>query len=150
MTDSATGAFLRLLAERAVADPAYLGWALRAYAEAEEQSLDDLLRQLGVAESQSTSLILSLRPSGGRLPEMLRAVCERFGADEMLLLSVLRQVEVLESLREGAVSPTADAGLLMAARMRDESTGSRRVSDESETNPESGRHSEGEEGTRAC
>lgn len=149
MTDGATGVYLRLLAERAAADQAYLGWALRSYAMAEEQSLSDVLKRLGVAENDTTGLMLSLRPQGERFADMLKAICGRFGADEVLLLVVLRQVEVLESLRTGAVRPDADAGLLLAARMREEVADPSRPREQSETDAEDERRAEGGEGSRA-
>ena len=47
-------------------------------------------------------------------------VCARFGSDELGLLTVLRQVEVLDTLRQGGgAGVSGDAGLLMAARMLD-------------------------------
>jgi len=120
----AAGAFLRLLAERAAADPAYLAWAVRTYAEAEGQPTTDVLTQLGVAEHSATDFLVSLRPAGERFAEMLTAICVRFGADEPALLTVLREVEVLDAFRSGGPhgAADADAGLLMAARMRDEGT----------------------------
>jgi hypothetical protein len=117
-------AFLSLLAERAAIDPAFLGSVVQLYAQAEGRSHAHVLAELGVAESSATDFLVSLRPTGERFAEMLRAICIRFGANENRLLGVLRQVEVLEAFAGGDQSASAsgstDAGLLMAARMKDD------------------------------
>lgn len=119
-----SAAFLRLLAERAAADPAYLAWVVQRYAETERRPSSDVLTRLGVAEGTSTDFLVSLRPAGERFAEMLKAICARFGAHEAVLLTVLREVEVLDAFRtgpaRGSSAGAADAGLLMAARMREE------------------------------
>lgn len=145
------GDFLRLLAERAATDPAYIGWVVHAYAEAEARTTADVVTQLGVAEFKSTDFLVSLRPAGKRFDEMLTAICVRFGADDRMLLTILREVEVLEAFRAGAGGAVggaaADAGLLMAARMRNEKARRRRE----DKNPEAHHDDErgGDEGSDA-
>lgn len=116
--------FRRLLAERAAADPAYLAWVVQMHAAAEGRAITDVLTQLGVAENYATDFLVSLRPAGERFGEMLHAICARFGAHESTLLAVLREVEVLEAFRVGtrsaAEAGASDAGLLIAARMRED------------------------------
>ena len=123
--------FLRLLAERASADPAYLGWVVQMYGASEGRSAADVLAQLGVSEDSATGFWVSLKPVGERFAEMLKAICVRFDAQELALLTVLREVEVLDAFREGNGRATgadsADAGLLMAARMREKGPPRRRV-----------------------
>lgn len=136
MADSgAAGAFLRLLAERASADPAYLAWVVRMHAEAEGRLTTDVLTQLGVAEDREPDFLVSLRPTGERFVDMLKAICARFGADERALLAVLRAVEVLDAFRAGGPSSAgaADVGMLMAARMREEESRRRRVAKNTDT-----------------
>lgn len=125
MADSSSASvFLRLLAERAAADPAYLAWVVRTYAETERRPSADVLWQLGIDESIAADFLVSLRPTGERFGEMLKVICARFGAHEAVLLAVLREVEVLDAFRtrpaSGSSTGAADAGLLMAARMREE------------------------------
>lgn len=136
MADGGTSSvFLRLLAERAAADPAFLAWVVQTYAETESRPTADVLTQLGV-EGTATDFLLSLRPAGTRFAEMLRAICTRFGAQEALLLTVLRQVEVLDAFRAAAGNSSGagavEAGLLMAARMREEGSRPRRVTEQVE------------------
>lgn len=118
----ATGVFVRRLAERAVADPAYLAWVVQSYAETEGRSTADVLAQMGVGKNTAHDFLVSLRPTGERFVEMLKTICVRFGANEPALLGVLREVEVLHAFRSGNPSGAAatDVGLLMAARMRGE------------------------------
>lgn len=132
------GAFLRLLAEGAAADPSYLAWVVRSYAEAEGRPTVDVLAQMGVAENSAPDFLVSLRPTGERLAEMLKAICDRFGADERALLAVLREVEVLDAFRADSPSSAGatDAGLLMAARMREEASPPRRATENSEARPD--------------
>jgi hypothetical protein len=113
-----TRAFLRILAERATSNPAYMAWALHEYAESEGQELTQILSQLGIAESDRSDLMVYLRPTGDRFAEALHAIVSRFRVDELALASMLRQIEVLTALR-GSRTVSADAGLLLAARMRE-------------------------------
>jgi hypothetical protein len=128
-----TSAFLRSLAERASADPAYLAWVMRSHAEATGQSTTDVLIRLGVAADLAPAFLVSLRPTGARFSSMLTAICLRFGADERALLTLVREVEVLDAFRARGLSTAGatDAGLLMAARMREKKATSRRVRDNS-------------------
>jgi hypothetical protein len=113
-----TDAFLRLLAERACADPAYLGWVVRRHAESKGRATATVLNDLGVTDDLGPDFLVSLRPTGEHFGGMLRAICIRFGADERALLAVLREVEVIDAF--GANRPReVGSGLLMAARMRE-------------------------------
>ena len=125
----ATGAFARLLAERASTDPSYLAWAVRTHAESEGRSTAAVLTQLGVADDLTPDFLVSLRPTGERFSDMLTAICARFGADERELLAVLREVEVIDAFRARGPSSAGvtDSGLLMAARMRETKSGPRRA-----------------------
>jgi hypothetical protein len=131
--------FLRLMAERASADPAYLGWVVQMYAASEGRNTADVLAQLGMSDDSATGFWLSLKPVGERFAEMLKAICIRFDAQEHTLLALLREVEVLDGFREGnggatgADSASAYAGLLMAARMREQGHPRRRVVEKTET-----------------
>jgi hypothetical protein len=140
-------AFLRLLAERAAADPAYLAWVVRTYAEVEGRTTTDVLTQLGVTENGAADFLLSLRPGGERFAETLKAICARFEADETALLAVLRELEVLDAFRTDGVSPSGgvapDAGLLMAARMREQGSRPLRVVENTEVGCDDERSDEG-------
>lgn len=119
MRDKSAEASLRVLAERAESDAAYLASALRSFAHAEQQSLETVIERLGVAHTVSSKFRLCLRPTGERFAEMLRAISTRFSVDESALLSLLRQVDVLEAF----VSPQhshQELGVLLAARSHDD------------------------------
>jgi hypothetical protein len=111
-------AFLRLLAERATSNPAYIAWALREYAESEGEDLTQILSRLGIAEDDRSDFMVCLRPTGERFAETLHAIVSRFMVDELALASMLRQSEVLTALRDSRTA-SADAGFLLAARMRE-------------------------------
>ena len=111
---------VRLMAERATDDPAYLGWALRAYAEVERESLSKVIASLGVQPTERDHFVVCLRPSGDRFADSTRLIAKRFNIDTANLAALLRHVEVLSAFNQGG-SVSADAGALLAARMRDAS-----------------------------
>jgi hypothetical protein len=110
---------VRLMAERATDDPAYLGWALRAYAEVERESLSKVIASLGVQSTERDHFVVCLRPSGDRFAESTRLIANRFNIDTASLAALLRHVEVLSAFDQGG-SVSTDGGALLAARMRKE------------------------------
>jgi len=116
-TISKAAALVRLMAQHATDDPAYLGWALRTFAEVERKSLSAVIEALGVRQSESDDFAVCLRPSGDRFAESTRLIAKRFDIDTSALAALLRHVEVLSAFDQG-LSASTDSGKLLAARMR--------------------------------
>ena len=108
---------LQDLVSRAAAEPAYMASAIADFARLEHVEVEQVLAGLGVRDANRDYFLLSLRPSGERFAEMMRAVSTRFLLDESVLLSLLREVEALSAFTGRGVS-VVDSGALMAARAR--------------------------------
>ena len=108
---------LQDLVSRAATEPAYMASAIADFARLEHVEVEQVLAGLGVRDAYRDYFLLSLRPSGERFAEMMRAISARFVLDESVLLSLLREVEVLPAFT-GRRAPGIDAGTLMAARAR--------------------------------
>jgi hypothetical protein len=106
-------------ANRARVHHEYLGWFLGRYAEAEEQTDQDLADYLGASMSDFYRLFLCLRPRRGSFSSDVQQIANKFGLDAGDLARVVRYVEALEGMKdERVVDIPGEAGLLMAARAR--------------------------------
>jgi hypothetical protein len=110
---------LDALARRVVDDPFFLGEALAAYARSE--GLDDagLAAALGCSVEGLARLRLCRRPDPARFGADVARIAERFGARADALAEAVRRADALAALRDASAG-AAEAGLLMAARDRDE------------------------------
>lgn len=111
------GSFLAMLATQASADPAYLGWVLARFQEAEGVSSAALAVRLRADPVSLRDLALCLRPRQEAFAADVRAIAERFAVDDTSLAMLIRHIEVLERMRASGTA-SADQGLLLAARMR--------------------------------
>ncbi|HEX5502912.1 MAG TPA: hypothetical protein VFW96_09830 [Thermomicrobiales bacterium] len=114
---------LDALARRVGRDPFFLAAALAAYAQSERLDDHGLARALDCAPATLTPLRLCRRPRPE--PGAFRADVERiaghFGLDTAALAQLVRRADALAGLRDAAVGVGRDdAGLLMAARDRDD------------------------------
>jgi hypothetical protein len=106
-------------AQRAKARPDYLGWVLAQYIERERLSEAELAACLGSTPHDLSRLALCLRPRAEHFADDIRQISAKFQIDATALAGIVRLVESLETL--AATNPAmlaADAGLLMAARVR--------------------------------
>ncbi len=122
---------MRNMAERLSANPSYMAWILTAYKKQERASDAKLLEALNTTTNMLYRLALCRRPSSQEVgfADGLRQLATYTSIDPLLLASLIRQVESLESLGampnkiEPAVNnqrASASAGVLAAARDRDE------------------------------
>jgi hypothetical protein len=106
-------------ARRVADDPFFLAPALAAYARSEGLSDEALAARLGCPVNQLSRLRLCRRPR--EEPEQFREdiarVAEAFSIDADVLAAAVRRADALAAFRDAA---SGDAGLLMAARDRDE------------------------------
>ena len=105
-------------AERASSDPFFLGYALRAYRQAQEMDVEELSGWLGCPPGDLPRLALCRCPAPDRFQDDLQRLSHRFGLRTDRLAALLRQVEFLEALRLQP-QPTS-TGLLLAARDSEE------------------------------
>jgi hypothetical protein len=122
MTQPRHERLLDYAAQRAKDRPEYLGWVLARYLEREHSSEVELAGRLGMAPRDVARLALCLRPRVEHCAEDIRQISARFHLDAPTLAGIVRLVESLETLAAtNPAAPTADAGLLMAARARKQS-----------------------------
>lgn len=100
----------------AAADPFFLAFALAAYARAEGLTDATLAAHLGCPAENLTMIRLSRAPRpGDEFAADVERVAAEFGADAERLANVVRQVNVVNLMREAGPTPTT-AGYLLAAR----------------------------------
>ena len=110
---------LAYAAERAKARPGFLAWVLARYIEVEQVSEGELQQRLGVTARDLPHLALCLRPRPEHFAADVRQISMRFHINPAALAKVVRLVESVEALAaENAGGRPTDAGLLMAARAR--------------------------------
>src|ERR671925_14384 len=106
-------------AERAKAHPEYLGWVLARYTEREHIADSELATRLGSTAHDLPRLALCLRPRAEHFADDIRQISTKFHIDATALAGIVRLVESLETLAAtNSTMLSADAGLLMAARVR--------------------------------
>jgi hypothetical protein len=117
MSESVSPRLLQRAAETAAARPAFLGWALDRFRQAE--GLDDagLARWLGTDPSRLQWLGLCQRPRPDRFAADVAALSARFSVDPSRLAAAIRQVDALSAL---AHAPAQERGMLAAARDRED------------------------------
>jgi hypothetical protein len=132
MTEQELSAPLVALARRLRSDPRYMAYVLTAYQTQENLTDDEMARELGTLPLLALKLSLCKRPdaTSPNFAEQVREIAEFTLTDEVKLAHVLRQVDGLEKLAGRAASPSSAelktqpelplAGLLAAARDRDE------------------------------
>jgi len=108
---------LASLIRRVEADPFFLAFTLRAYAESEGLADRELAEQLGcpVEALDAVRLCRRPRPDAGFRQDVTR-IAERFGLRVGELARIVRQADALTALRAEA---TGGSGVLRAARDRD-------------------------------
>jgi hypothetical protein len=112
---------LEYAAHRAKSRPEYLGWILTRYIEREHISEAELATRLGITPHDLLRLALCLRPRAEHFADDIRQISTKFHIDATALAGIVRLVESLETL--AATNPamlSAEAGLLMAARAREQ------------------------------
>ena len=117
MPESVSPKVLRRAAATAAVRPAFLGWALARFRQAE--GLDDagLTRWLGTDLGSLEWLGLCRRPRPDRFAADIAALSTRYGVDPSRLAAVIRQVDALSAL---AHAPAHEDGVLAAARDRED------------------------------
>ncbi len=117
MSDPVAHRLARHAAMAAAARPAFLGWTLARFRQAE--GLDDagLAGWLGTDPSRLQWLGLCRRPRPDRFAADIAALSARFGVDPSRLAAATRQVDALSAL---AHAPDQDIGVLAAARDRED------------------------------
>jgi hypothetical protein len=106
-------------AQRASANPEYLGWILTRYAELEYITEETLAQRLGLEGRDLSHLALCLRPRAEHFADDVRQISTKFNIDSATLASVVRLVESVEALTpRDAGQAAANTGLLLAARAR--------------------------------
>jgi hypothetical protein len=119
MTHSRHERLLDYAAQRARTRPDYLGWVFARYIERERISEAEVATRLGAPLADLPRLALCLRPRAGHFTEDLRQISSRFQIDAAALAGIVRLVESLDSFSPPhPATPSADAGLLLAARAR--------------------------------
>lgn len=131
-SDAIKQSSLTSLAQRLQADPRFMAYALAVYQQQEELDVSELAAALGALPEMLTRLALCQRPDAHspQFAEQVRELADYTLIDEAQLANLLRQVSSLEKLAQhqstravaGAETeaPLLDAGLLAAARDRDE------------------------------
>lgn len=105
---------LRHAADRAVDNPYFLAAALEAYRQERGLSAQELADYLGCPIETLPFLALCRRPADGSFQRDVTMIAARFGVGAPRLASLLREVELLETVdHEGS-------RIAMAARDREE------------------------------
>jgi hypothetical protein len=105
-----------LAAERSREQPAYLGWVLTIYMEAEGLTWSKLTDELGITLDWQEAA-LCLRPRPEHFAEDVRALSARLSVNAEVLAGVIRAGDALEAMRTPAGSGDGE-GTLLAARER--------------------------------
>lgn len=109
-------------ARRAQAHPHYLGWVLARYSTLENIAEPDLVNILGTTCHDLARLSLCLRPRTDCFAEDIAHINTRFNLDVGTLAQIVRFVESVEAMaRPDTNTMAAESGLLMAARVRQQS-----------------------------
>src|SRR5437016_3812818 len=120
MTPSADDTTLARTARRAQARPQYLGWVFARYGKLQHVSEENLADTLGVTPRDWLRLGLCLRPRDTHFADDVRQISTRFKADPVVLAQVVRLVESASAMSaEEKQTPTAEEGMLLAARARE-------------------------------
>jgi hypothetical protein len=133
MTMSAkVGRYLAGLARRLKDDPGFMAYVLTVYQTQERLDDSALAERLGTSLEMLARLALCRRPDSepAKFASQVRQIATYVGTDPALLANVARQVHSLDTLATRPILPQAekqkigwlpsDAGLLAAARDRDE------------------------------
>jgi hypothetical protein len=119
MTHHRHDRLLEYAAQRAGTRPEYLGWVLARYVEREHIPEGELATRLGITSHDLPRLALCLRPRAEHFADDVRQISTKFHIDATALAGIVRLVESLETLAAThPTKPSADAGMLMAARAR--------------------------------
>lgn len=121
MTKRLTERLMRHAAARAATREAFVASALAEYRTLNDMNERRLAAWLGIVPAKLTRLALCRRPEGAgmRFREGVRQIVAATGVDGDRLAELLREVEAVRALR-GAPAGEAAAGMLMAARDRDD------------------------------
>jgi len=115
---------LQRAAERACAQPFFLGSALTAFAAAEGLDNAGLANRLACTVFLLPRLALCRRPAGQTFASDVQRIAERFEVDPLKLAELLRTVEALDALERAwageSTTSVPGGGWLAAARDRDE------------------------------
>jgi hypothetical protein len=104
------------VAARLASSPKSMAWILARYKEIEDVDDASIARQLGVDEHQLHHLAMFGRPRPYLFTEDIETIAEHFGIDQLILASLVRHVEALETFQ--TYQDIAASGLLAAARDR--------------------------------
>jgi hypothetical protein len=102
------------VAARLASSPKSMAWILARYKEIEDVDDASIARQLGVDEHQLHHLAMFGRPRPYLFTEDIETIAEHFDIDQLVLASLVRRVESLETFR--AYQNFEATGLLAAAR----------------------------------
>jgi hypothetical protein len=107
------------LARRVEDDPYFLAHPLASYAQSEGLSDYDLAKRLGCEVDQLSRIRLCRRPRSepALFQDDIASVATAFNISQDILLQAVRRADALTAFRVAAVR---DAGLLMAARDRED------------------------------
>lgn len=121
MSDKSSDALSRA-ARRAGQQPFFLASAFQLYQEANDIDDAALAELLGCAAHDLPRLALCRRPPGkaAAFAADIDHLARRFQLDAEQLASVIRQVDALQALRTHLAASEQAAGMLRAARDRDE------------------------------
>lgn len=131
MSDKSSAAITRA-ALRASQQPFFLANIFAAYQTAHDLDDQALARQLGCDVHQLPHLALCRRPreDAEAFAADIDHLANRFHFDGVQLAMIVRQVDALQALRQHLAANEQGAGLLRAARDRDEATSSREESEQ--------------------
>lgn len=119
MTRSDDARILAYAANRAKAQPHYLGWVLARYSTLENITESELAEILGTTSHDLARLSLCLRPRPNCFGEDVEHISATFNLNAGRLAQVVRFVESVEAMAGPNTSTvTTASGLLMAARAR--------------------------------
>lgn len=119
MSESLIPRVVRSAAVAAADRPAFLGWVLSRYGQAERLDDAGLAHWLGIDPSRLAWLGLCRRPRTDSFVTDVATVSARFGVDPSRLATAIRQVDALAAL---ATAPAEERGVLAAARDREAAT----------------------------
>ena len=93
MTPSRKERLMAYAAQRACANPEYLGWVLTRYAGLEHITEEALAQRLGLQGRDLPHLALCLRPRAEHFADDVRQIGAKFNIDPATLAAVVRLVE---------------------------------------------------------